>query len=98
MKMLTEETVVKVAQKIEEVDGEGLNALLGKVVTFFCVNYIYCGKLIGINATCIKLQDACIVYETGAFTDKNYKDAQKLPNDWYIRNEAIESFGQLKGG
>ncbi len=43
-----------------------------------------------------KLTDASIVYETGVLTDKNWKDAQKLPNDWYVQQTAIESFGVLK--
>ncbi len=97
MKVLTEEKVIKVDQKIEEVDNEGLILLLGKTVTLFCVNYIYSGKLVGVNKTCIKLSDAKVVYETGAFSDKNWKDAQALPNDWYVKRATIESFGLLKG-
>lgn len=37
-----------------------------------------------------------VVYETGAFTNNEWKDAQKLPNDWYVQKNAIESFGILK--
>ena len=81
---------------VKEVSGEGLEALLGQRVTLFCGVYIYTGKLVGVNATCVKLEDAGIVYETGAFTDKSWKDCQKLPNDWYVSTAAIESFGILK--
>ena len=81
---------------VAEIDGEGLKKLLGKRVTLFCLNYIYTGNLIGVNDTCVLLQDAAVVYETGAFTDKTWKDAQKLPNDWYVQTSAIESFGELK--
>jgi hypothetical protein len=97
MKVLTEEKIVKIDQTINEVESEGLMALLGKTVTFFCVNYIYAGKLIGVNKTCVKLENAHIVYETGEFTSKKFKDAQALPNELYLQVSAIESFGITKG-
>jgi hypothetical protein len=79
---------------VEEIEGEGLEALLGENVLIFSMNYIYTGKLVGVNEKFIKLEDAKIVYETGPFTDKNYKDAQSLPTkDWYIQLTSIESFG-----
>ena len=81
---------------VENVEGEGLEKFLGERITLFCLNYIYTGKLKGVNDTCILLEDASIVYETGAFTDKAWKDAQKLPGDWYVQRAAIESFGGLK--
>jgi len=78
--------------KVEEVDGEGFLALLDCQVVVFCANYIYTGKLEGVNDDCIKLSSPRLVYETGAFTDKTFKDAQALPNDLYIQKDAIESF------
>lgn len=81
---------------VEEVSGDGLEKLLGERVTLFCLNYIYTGKLIGVNATCVLLESAAIVYETGELTDKKWKDAQSLPNQWYVQLGAIESFGILK--
>ncbi len=81
---------------VTEVEGEGLTALLGETVTLFCLNYIYTGKLTGVNSSCVLLADASIVYETGAFADKSWKDAQRLPNDIYIQTNAIESFTVLK--
>jgi hypothetical protein len=81
---------------IEQVEGEGLEALLGEQVTFFCMNYIYTGKLIGVNETCVLLQDPKIVYETGAFSDKGWKDAQPVCAQLYIQTAAIESFGVVK--
>ena len=77
-------------------DGDGLEALISQRITLFCMNYIYTGKLVGVNDTCVKLTDAAIVYETGALTDKAWKDAQSLPNDWYVAMASIESFGLLK--
>jgi len=87
---------MKVKVKCEEIEGEGLLALLGKRVTLFCMNYIYTGELEGVNDTCVKLRDAYIVYETGAFTDTNWKDAQKLSKEFYVQTAAIESFGVVK--
>lgn len=71
-------------------------ALIGDRVTLFCANYIYTGKLVGVNDDCVLLETAAIVYETGPLTDKAWKDAQPLPHNWYIVRSAIESFGLLK--
>jgi len=76
--------------------GEGLEKLAGEVVTLFCANYIYSGKLTGINDDCVLLSDAGIVYETGELTVKAWKDRQPLPNDCYVMRDAIESFMILK--
>lgn len=81
---------------VEEVSGEGLDKLLGERITLFCMNYIYTGKLSGVNEKCVLLTEASIVYETGSFTDKSWKDAQPLPGDWYVSTNSIESFGVLK--
>ena len=82
--------------KVEEVPNEGLVGLMGENITLFCLNYIYTGKLVGVNDTFVKLEKASVVYETGAFSDPKFKDAQALPNDWYVQRSAIESFGKLK--
>jgi hypothetical protein len=80
-----------------EVSGEGLESLLNTNVLLFGLNYIYAGKLTGVNETFVKLEDAKIVYETGSFNDSGYKDAQSLPNKtWYVQTSAIESFGPGK--
>ncbi len=81
---------------VTEVENEGLESLMGQRVTLFCGAYIYTGKLIGVNKTCVKLENAGIVYDTGCFTDKEWEDYQPLPNDWYIATQSIESFGILK--
>jgi len=81
---------------VTEDANEGLMALMGKRATFFCMNYIYTGDLVGVNDTCIKLENPAIVYETGAFTTKDWKDAQALPNSIYLQTSAIEAFGEVK--
>ena len=82
--------------KVEEVEGEGLIGLLGKRVTLFCANYIYRGILVGVNETCVRLDEAQVVYETGAFNDPTWKDAQALGGSWYVERGAVESFGLTK--
>lgn len=73
---------------------EGLISLIGQRVTLMCANYFYTGKLIGVNKTCVKLEDPAIVYETGEWTLAKYKDEQSLNTKfWYVRLSAIESFG-----
>lgn len=79
---------------VTEVEGEGLVALLGKQVLLFCLNYIYTGTLTGVNNTCVLLENASIVYSTGAFTSKKFDDAQKLPNALYVTTGSIESFSE----
>lgn len=81
---------------IQEVEKEGLEALLGQTVTLWCGVYIYTGKLIGVNDYCVKLSSPKVVYETGALNTKDWKDAQPLPNDWYVTRQSIESFGIQK--
>lgn len=83
-------------KKIIQVDGEGLESLLGERVTFFCMNYIYTGKLIGVNDSCVLLDEPSIVYETGPFDKKEWLDAQSLPNQIYVQISSIESFGIVK--
>jgi hypothetical protein len=83
--------------ELTEVKEEGLIKLIGKRVTFFCLNYIYVGDLIGVNESCVLIENPKIVYETGSFTEKTYKDAQSLNvKEWYIQLGTIESFGILK--
>jgi hypothetical protein len=87
---------MKMKVLVNEVENEGLESLLGQTVTLWCGVYIYTGKLVGVNSTCVKLEDAMIVYETGEFTSKKWKDAQSLGvESWYVQTQAIESFGVM---
>lgn len=79
--------------QVQEIEGQGLEALLGQKVTLFCMNYIYHGVLEGVNTTDVLITNAHMVYETGAFGDKGFKDAQKLADEWRVRTSAIESYG-----
>lgn len=80
--------------EVTEVEGEGLTALLGENVMLFCLNYIYAGKLIGVNQTCVLLDNPKIVYETGPLVASDFKDAQPFPSQFYVMVSAIESFGK----
>ena len=81
---------------VETVEGEGLDKLLGERVTLFCMNYIYTGLLVEVNPGTLLLHEAKIVYETGALDNKQWKNAQALPNSWRVQISAIESWGVLK--
>lgn len=82
---------------IEVTDAAGLDLLLGENVLLICSAYFYTGKLTGVNETFVELENPAIVYETGAWTDKGYKDVQKLHvNKFYVQRAAIESFGATK--
>lgn len=87
---------MKVIKTIENVENEGFISLIGQRITVFCAVYIYTGDLVGVNDTCIKLENPAIVYETGAFDSKQWKDAQSLPNTIYIQTAMVESFGVVK--
>ena len=80
---------------VTEVEGEGLTALLGEKVILFCMNYFYAGTLMGVNSDCVLLEDAGIVYETGPFSDKSWKDFQKI-GTLYVRIASIEAYARGK--
>ena len=94
--MRGQEPKMKKIVNVTEVSGEGLDKLLGEVITVFCVNYIYTGTLVGVNSDCVLLENPSIVYETGAFSDTAWKDAQRLPHDLYVMKRSIEAFGLVK--
>ena len=80
--------------KVTEIEGEGLEALMGEKVILMCMNYNYVGTLEGVNEKFVMLgEDAAICYETGAWTDKSWKDAQKIGHQFYVMIDKIESFG-----
>ena len=83
-------------KKIVEVSDEGLEGLLGETVTLFCMNYFYTGELVGVNTSCVRLDNPRIIYETGEWSNKDWSDAQSLPGSLYVQISAIESFGVMK--
>jgi len=82
---------------VTEVEGEGLQALLGERVLLMCTNYFYTGKLVGVNTDCVQLEDPAIVYETGRWSSKSYADEERLHVQvFYVQTAAIEAFGVSK--
>ena len=84
-------------KKIVEVSSEGFGSLLGEQVVVYACRYIYTGKLVGVNNTCILLEGAKFVYSTGENTKghKGWESAEDCWNtDWYIQIASIESFGK----
>lgn len=82
---------------IVQIENEGLESLLGERVLLMCAGYFYEGKLVGVNDTFVKLDDAAIVYSTGPWSDKSYSDIQKLHHpQWHVQRGLIESFGKSK--
>jgi hypothetical protein len=90
----TQKKMVEVEETINEIveeDKEGLMALLGEQVLLMCANYFYSGKLVGVNQTMVKLENASVVFETGSFVDSKYKDSQKMSDIAYVNISHIES-------
>jgi len=87
---------MKILQTVIEEEKEGFLALMGQTITVYCMNYIYTGKLVGVNSDQIKLENAKIVYETGSFNSKEWKTTEAFPNDIYLRHSAIEMYTILK--
>ena len=82
---------------VVEVENEGFTKLMGETVTLFCLNYFYNGKLVGVNDECVLLESPKLIYETGRWTDTNWKDAQDMGiNELYVQKQAIESYGVTK--
>lgn len=73
--------------------------LRGKSVVILCANYIYAGTLDSITHDLVWLRDPAIVYETGEWSAKAWKDAQRLPVPLLrIERSAIESMGEVVRG
>jgi hypothetical protein len=80
-------------KKIVEIDTkEGLESLLGQKVLLLCANYFYTGRLVGVNRTCVLLDEAAIVYETGRWDAPEFVDSQSVGRPLYVRTSAIEAF------
>ena len=90
------EIEVEVDGELIDGDGEDLETLLNQYVQLWCVNYIYSGKLLGVNDHYVLLGEAGIVYETGPLNGKSFKDFQPVyspDGKWRVERGAIESFG-----
>ena len=97
--VVTERVVEKVTEMKDElvtVESAEFEDLLGKNVCVFCAIYIYAGTLVGVNGKHVVLENAGIVYETGPFDGKQWKDYQKLPaKEVKVRIDMIESYFEV---
>ena len=74
-----------------------LSHLIGEKVTFFCLNYIYHGEVVACDFRGVSLKNPKIVYETGDFEEKGFKNAELVYSDLFRLNHAsIESYCILK--
>jgi len=78
-----------------ETEVDGLDKLLGEFVELYCLNYIYAGRLIGVNDDNVCLSECKIVYETGKLDDHTaYKFAESFnQEERFVQKSHIESFG-----
>ena len=81
---------------IEEFEDDGFTPFMGQRITLLCMNYFYTGKLVAVNKDFVELTDAAIIYETGEWSAKTWKDAQSLPGNVRVRTASIESHGVWK--
>ena len=82
---------------ITETEDDGFSPLMDEKVTLLCANYFYTGKLVGVNADFVELEDPAIVYETGDWKAQAYADEQALGcKTLRVRVAAIEAYGIIK--
>lgn len=78
---------------VEEVENEGLMVFLGQRIFIVAQSYFYTGKLTGVNSTCVLLEDARFVLESGSFEEKGLANAEKIPGGkLYVQCSSIEAF------
>lgn len=78
-----------------ETEVDGLDKLLGEYVELYCLNYIYAGRLIGVNENDVCLAECQIVYETGKLDDHSgFKFAESFnQEERFVQKSHIESYG-----
>ena len=86
---------MKRAVTLVETEVDGLDKLIGEYVELYCLNYIYCGRLVGVNGVDVCLAECQIVYETGKLSDHSgYKFAESFDQEErFVQKSHIESYG-----
>ena len=96
---VSDETLEKIKDQLgEEFQFDELNSyndLVGKKYLFWCVRYHFYGKVTAVNNKFITLKDAEVIFESGAYENKEPKDGQKLPKGINIPIQSIETFCQM---
>ncbi len=93
-KIVSKPVVTEARDEIVEED-DGFASYLGKRLIVQCMNYNYSGKLVGVNGSCLKFDDAGIVFETGPLTAAAFKDFQKTPKPLYVQTAHIEAWWEV---
>ncbi len=71
--------------------------LIEKTVVVMCANYIYTGRLIRVAPDSLVLAEPSIIYETGKWSDADWKMAERLPTDeYYVERSGVEGMFAVK--
>ena len=94
--MKTQKTVKRMVEievpEFVTTDEGPYDTLLGEYCLVMCLNYMYAGTVTGVNGQVLVLSEPSLVYETGPWANKSWKDAQRLPTDeCRVRLEHIEN-------
>jgi len=95
---VSEDTLQKIKDQLGELEIkeiENMEDLIGETYLFQCARYIYHGKVKAVNSDFITLEDAGVVFETGAYDNKEPEDRQKLPYDVKVMRQSIEAFYKM---
>ena len=71
-----------------------ISGFMGQRLMFFCRNFVYVGIVAHVGEDFVALNEPYVVFETGALTDKKFKDAQPLPHEWHVPFASCEGFGR----
>lgn len=78
---------------VTEVEGEGLMSFMGKRIFIMAQSFFYVGTLTGVNTSCVLLEDAKVVLESGDFSKKGVAYAESVKGGRiYVQTSAIEAF------
>lgn len=70
---------------------------VGNSPTLYCMNYIYTGELDRVEGGSLVFKEGGkIVYNTGDHSSASWEDAEKMPNEWSVTIQSIESHGYFK--
>jgi len=83
--------IEKLIDDEETIEVDSINDFVGQKLAFQCARYIYFGKIKKVNEVFIELEDACIVYDTGEWSNSKASDIQKSPKGKiYLMRQSIE--------
>ncbi len=69
---------------------------LNQWLTFFCVDYIYCGKVVYECQEYVTLDPAYQVFDAGNWSSQEWKIKERIPTAWNVQLSRVESWGAGK--